>query len=47
MSNQVGFLTCKKAEAKQGKFFVGKLPAGDDLSKEDIQAHFSQFGEVS
>jgi len=39
-------VTCKKAEAKQGKIFVGKLPAGDALSKEDIQAHFSQFGEV-
>eukprot|EP00088_Acartia_fossae_P019236 TRINITY_DN21206_c0_g1_i1.p1 TRINITY_DN21206_c0_g1~~TRINITY_DN21206_c0_g1_i1.p1 ORF type:complete len:245 (-),score=117.36 TRINITY_DN21206_c0_g1_i1:617-1351(-) len=39
-------VTCKKAEAKQGKIFVGKLPVGDALSKEDIQAHFSQYGEV-
>lgn len=39
-------VTCKKAEAKQGKIFIGKLPAGETLSKEDIQAHFAQFGEV-
>eukprot|EP00088_Acartia_fossae_P057052 TRINITY_DN664_c0_g1_i2.p1 TRINITY_DN664_c0_g1~~TRINITY_DN664_c0_g1_i2.p1 ORF type:complete len:249 (+),score=117.02 TRINITY_DN664_c0_g1_i2:71-817(+) len=39
-------VTCKKAEAKQGKIFIGKLPAGEALSKEDIQAHFSQYGEV-
>jgi len=39
-------VTCKKAEAKQGKIFVGKLPTGETLSKEDIQAHFSQYGEV-
>jgi len=39
-------VTCKKAEARQGKIYVGKLPPGDALSKEDIQAHFSQHGEV-
>jgi len=39
-------VTCKKAEAKQGKIYVGKLPPGEALTKEDIQVHFSQFGEV-
>ena len=39
-------MTCKKAEARQGKIYVGKLPPGDALSKEDIQAHFAQSGEV-
>jgi len=39
-------VTCKKAEARQGKIYVGKLPAGEAISKEDIQAHFEQFGEV-
>jgi len=39
-------VTCKKAEARQGKIYVGKLPAGDALSKEDLQAHFEQFGSV-
>ena len=39
-------VTCKKAEARQGKIYVGKLPAGEAMSKEDIQAHFEQFGEV-
>ena len=40
-------MTCEKAEARQGKIYVGKLPAGEALSKEDIQAHFATFGEVS
>lgn len=39
-------VTCKKAEARQGKIYVGKLPPGEAMSKEDIQAHFEQFGEV-
>merc|ERR1719511_616614 len=39
-------VTCKKAEARQGKVYVGKLPPGDSLSKEDLQAHFEQFGSV-
>ena len=39
-------VTCKKAEARQGKIYVGKLPAGEALSKEDLQAHFEQFGSV-
>ena len=39
-------MTCKKAEARQGKIYVGKLPAGDGLGKEELEAHFQQFGEV-
>ena len=39
-------VTCKKAEARQGKVYVGKLPLGEALSKEDLQAHFEQFGSV-
>jgi len=39
-------VTCKKAEARQGKIYVGKLPAGDALSKEDLEQHFTQFGQV-
>lgn len=39
-------VTCKKAEARQGKIYVGKLPPGDALSKDDLQAHFEQFGSV-
>ena len=39
-------VTCKKAEARQGKVYVGKLPPGEALSKEDLQAHFEQFGSV-
>ena len=27
-------VTCKKAEARQGKVYVGKLPPGEALSKE-------------
>ena len=39
-------MTCKKAEARQGKVYVGKLPPGEAMSKEDLQEHFSQYGEV-
>ena len=39
-------VTCKKAEARQGKVYVGKLPPGEALSKEELQAHFEQFGSV-
>jgi len=39
-------VTCKKAEAKQGKIYVGKLPA-DGVTVEDIQNHFAQFGAVA
>merc|ERR1719431_336799 len=35
-----------KAEARQGKIYVGKLPAGESLSKEDLEQHFTQFGQV-
>merc|ERR1712226_1785718 len=39
-------VTCKKAEAKQGKIYVGKLPA-EGVTVEDIQTHFAQFGPVA
>ena len=39
-------VTCKKAEARQGKIYVGKLPAGEAFSKEDLKSHFQQFGSV-
>merc|ERR1719230_1032025 len=39
-------VTCKKAEARQGKVYVGKLPPGEAMSNDDIKAHFEQFGEV-
>ena len=39
-------VTCKKAEAKQGKVYVGKLPA-EGITDEDIQNHFAQFGAVA
>merc|ERR1719470_720520 len=29
-------VTCKKAEARQGKIYVGKLPPGHALSKEEL-----------
>merc|ERR1711990_321491 len=37
--------TCKKAEVRQGKIYVGKLPA-EDLSNQDLTDHFNQFGSV-
>jgi len=37
--------TCKKAEVRQGKIYVGKLPA-EDLSNQDLTDHFAQFGSV-
>merc|ERR1719348_2927574 len=40
-------VTCKKAEARQGKIYVGKLPPGEALSKDAIEAHFEQFGSVA
>merc|ERR1719244_2575297 len=39
-------VTCKKAEARQGKIYVGKLPVGETLSKDDLEEHFGQFGQV-
>jgi len=39
-------VTCKKAESRQGKIYVGKLPTGEVPTKEDLQAHFEQFGSV-
>jgi len=37
--------TCKKAEVRQGKIYVGKLPA-EGLSNQDLTDHFNQFGSV-
>jgi len=37
--------TCKKAEVRQGKIYVGKLPS-EDLSNQDLTDHFAQFGSV-
>merc|ERR1719341_253035 len=37
--------TCKKAEVRQGKIYVGKLPA-EELSNQDLTEHFAQFGSV-
>merc|ERR1739838_154778 len=35
----------KKAQAKQGKIYVGKLKA--ELSDDDIKSHFAQFGTIA
>jgi len=37
--------TCKKAEVRQGKIYVGKLPA-EEISNQDLTDHFNQFGSV-
>jgi RNA recognition motif-containing protein len=38
-------VTCKKAEAKPGKIYVGKLPS-EGITVVDIQTHFAPFGPV-
>lgn len=38
-------ITIKKAESKQGKIYVGKIP--DEISSEDIKYHFSKFGTIT
>ena len=43
---RMALLSRKKAEARQGKIYVGKLPPGDALSKEDITTQFGEYGEV-
>ena len=35
----------KKAKAKEGKIYVGKLKP--ELSDEEIKNHFAQFGSIS
>merc|ERR1719326_994538 len=35
----------KKAQAKQGKVYIGKLPA--DLSDDDIKNHMATFGTIA
>merc|ERR1719195_2499926 len=39
-------ITCKKAEAKQGKIYLGNPPA-EGVANEDIEAHFQAFGPVA
>merc|ERR1712142_1165454 len=39
-------VTCKKAEAKQGKIYVGKIPS-EGVTTDDLQAHFSTHGAVA
>merc|ERR1711994_645193 len=39
-------VTCKKAEAKQGKIYVGKIPT-EGVTADDLQAHFSTHGAVA
>jgi len=39
-------ITCKKAEAKQGKIYLGNLPT-EGVSNEEIEAHFVTFGPVA
>jgi len=39
-------ITCKKAEAKQGKIYLGNLPP-EGISNEDIETHFATFGSVA
>merc|ERR1711973_360199 len=38
--------TCKKAEARQGKIYVGRIPA-EGVTTEDLQAHFATHGAVA
>ena len=37
--------TCKKAETRQGKIYVGKLPV-DEISNQDLTDHFSQVFNI-
>jgi len=39
-------VTCKKAEGRSGKIFVGKLPE-EGITKEDLETYFAGFGTVS
>eukprot|EP00088_Acartia_fossae_P013126 TRINITY_DN1681_c0_g1_i2.p1 TRINITY_DN1681_c0_g1~~TRINITY_DN1681_c0_g1_i2.p1 ORF type:complete len:243 (-),score=85.66 TRINITY_DN1681_c0_g1_i2:127-855(-) len=39
-------VTCKKAEGRSGKIFVGKLPE-EGITKEDLQNYFSQYGTIT
>ena len=38
-------MTCKKAEARPGKIFLGKIP--DEVSEDDIRTYFAQHGNVT
>ena len=39
-------ITVKKADIKQGKVYVGKLPE-TGCDEEDIKNHFSQYGAIA
>lgn len=39
-------VSCSKAQARQGKIYVGNLPAGNAVSKESLRDHFKMFGSV-
>jgi len=39
-------VACKKAEARQGKIYVGKIP-DEGVTTEEIQAYFAEHGTVS
>lgn len=39
-------VTCKKAEGKSGKVFIGKIPE-EGVTKEDLEAYFSQHGAIT
>ena len=39
-------VTCKKAEARQGKIYVGKLPT-EGLTTDEIREHFATLGPVA
>ena len=45
MFNPSPKVAVKKAQAKQGKVYVGKLKA--ELSDEEIKTHFEQFGQIA
>jgi len=38
-------ISIKKAESKQGKIYVGKIP--DEITSEQIKSHFSNFGTIT
>ena len=39
-------ITVKKADVKQGKIYVGKLP-DSGVGEDEIREHFSQFGTIA
>ena len=39
-------VTVKKADVKQGKIYVGKLP-DSGVGEDEIREHFAQFGTIA